>query len=145
MSVQEGEDDVQAHKRLQQVDLSALCGPASLVALTKYILTCLCERMHKTHIPLFAAALKGCLGPDGEVVSADDLYDAIMVMARHLSDHLHVIDVATSQVKAHASNETPAAVLSKMVLLHDTYLGAVSTMLQTSVKADLQRVRHKTA
>jgi hypothetical protein len=139
--MQEGQDDAQAHKRLQQVDLSPLCGPVSLAALAKYIFTCLCDKMHKVHISNFASALKRCLGPAGEVVCADDLHEAVMVMASHVADHLHVIDVAAAQVKACASREIPAAVLSKMVRLHDTYLGAVSTMLQTSVKADLQRVR----
>lgn len=125
------------------MDLSALCDPASMIAVAKYILKHLCDEMKNDCIPSFALALRRCLedpGIPGNANSAQVVFEAVSEMAGHLSAHLQAIDVATSQVRTHAHSETPASTLSKVVLLHDTYLSAVSAMLQTSVKTDLQKV-----
>lgn len=129
------------HKKLQCLDLSALCDPASLIAVAKYILKYLCDQMKNSCIPSFALALRRCLDDPDNANSAEGVFEAVSEMAGNLSAHLQAIDVVTSQVRAHAQSETPASILSKVVLLHDTYLSAVSAMLQTTVKVDLQKVR----
>ena len=138
--LQGGDEISTAHEKLQQMDLSALCDPASMIAVARYILKHLCDEMKNECIPSFALALRRCLDDPGNANSAGVVFDAVSEMAGHLSAHLQAIDVATSQVRTHAHSETPASTLSKVVLLHDTYLSAVSAMLQTSVKADLQKV-----
>jgi hypothetical protein len=139
--LQEGEVvTTRVHKNLQSLDLSALCDPASLIAVAKYILKYLCDQMKDECIPAFAMALRRCLDEPSHANSAEGVFEAVSEMAGHLSAHLQAIDVATSQVRTHAHSETPASILSKIVLLHDSYLSSVSTMLQASVKADLQKV-----
>jgi hypothetical protein len=139
--VQEGEFVTPiAHKKLHSLDLSALCDAASLMAIAEYILKYLCDQMKNDCIPAFAMALTQCLDDSCQAISAERLFEVVSEMAGNLSAHLQAIDVVTSQLRAHAHTETPASVLSRIVLLHDSYLSSVSAMLQTSVKADLQKV-----
>lgn len=129
------------HKRLQHANLSALCDPASLIAVAKYILEHLCNQMKNECIPSFSLALLRCLDDPDDANNAESAFEAVNDMAGNLSAHLQAIDVVTSQLRPHVQSDAPASSLSKVVLLHHTYLSAVSAMLQTSVKADLQKVR----
>lgn len=127
-------------KRIQLADVSRLYTSQSIVAVAKYVHSCVAQKMSVKHIPEFVAALKACLAQKDNTALSKQLHAAVIGMANTVDLHLQLIDYIAAEARAHASQDTPAIVLSKMSNLRSQYLSTVSAQLLTCAQADLQQV-----
>lgn len=127
-------------KRIQIADISSLYTSHSIVAVAKYVHSCVAQKMRVKHVPEFVDALKGCLAQTDNTALSEQLHAAVIGMANTVDLHLQLIDYIAAEARANASQDTPAVVLSKMSTLRSTYLSTVSAQLLTCAQADLQQV-----